>query len=170
MKIEKKTVKTEYALKLEKILVPFDLSQDSEMALKYACWMAKKSEAKITVMHVADVAREEQPDGVPRINISTRPTIRQRAERTLEQAKKIASEEGCGITAELVDDESPGSRIATESGIGKFDLVVIGERGEGSELRGDISIDYLGSVAKIVVEHAFCSVLVVRQTPPVSAS
>ena len=37
---------------INKILVPTDGSENSEKGLRYACWLASKIEAEITVLHV----------------------------------------------------------------------------------------------------------------------
>lgn len=40
--------------RLNKILVPTDLSDNSRRALKYGCWLAAEEQAAIVVLHVAD--------------------------------------------------------------------------------------------------------------------
>jgi len=40
--------------RLNKILVPTDLSENSRRALNYGCWLAAENQAAIVVLHVAD--------------------------------------------------------------------------------------------------------------------
>ena len=40
--------------RLEKILVPTDLSEQSRMALRYACSLAADEKAALVVLHVAN--------------------------------------------------------------------------------------------------------------------
>ena len=40
--------------RLNKILVPTDLSDNSRRALNYGCWLAAEDQAEIVVLHVAN--------------------------------------------------------------------------------------------------------------------
>ncbi len=82
--------------------------------------------------------------------------------------ERIASE-GLAVLAENQVQGSkifrwldPADEILREASQGNFDLIVMGHRGATSSIQRDQGL--LGSVAIKVINHASCSVMIVRQS------
>ncbi|MBX5329321.1 MAG: universal stress protein [Candidatus Bathyarchaeota archaeon] len=153
----------------EKILVPLDGSEHSLKALNVAIQIAKKFEAKLTLIHVYSVTIRPiimpepttmTPPGVP---IMTPLEISKVAEASREVGNRIlgdgeekAKAEGVQVEKILTEGHVVQEiiRVAKE---GNYDLIVIGARGI-SRVREML----LGSVTDGVIHHVSCPVLVVK--------
>ncbi|MGE4554445.1 MAG: universal stress protein [Desulfovibrionaceae bacterium] len=139
-----------------KILVAIDQSDYAinvmEAALKQA---ATAPGAKLTVMTVNNVpfANAYMAD-VPTSLIAA---IRNTASQGLERAAAQAKNQGVGVSTVMEESLSPAESIVNFAKKNAYDLIVLGHRG-----RGAIEGFLIGSVAARVVQHAPCSVLVVR--------
>ena len=78
--------------------------------------------------------------------------------KILRDKKKMFDEAELPVEIRLIKDEDPEDYIERIIKEEEFDLVVIGLKGVHSKLRQM----FIGSVAKKVVKHASCDVLVVR--------
>jgi len=153
----------------KKILVPLDGSEHSLRALKIAVQIAKKFEAKITLIHVYSVGIRPvvmpepttlTPIGVP---VMAPTDVSKIAEATRKAGAAILADgeekvkaEGIEVETLLKEGHSVQEIIKTAKE-GSFDLIVIGARGI-SKIREII----LGSVSDGVVHNAPCPVLVVK--------
>jgi len=153
----------------EKILVPLDGSEHSLKALNVAIQIAKKFEAKLTLIHVYSVTIRPiimpepttlTPPGVP---IMTPLEISKVAEASREVGNRIlgdgeekAKAEGVQVEKILMEGHVVQEiiRVAKE---GNYDLIVIGARGI-SRVREML----LGSVTDGVIHHVSCPVLVIK--------
>lgn len=137
---------------INEILVPIDGSELSEKGLRYACWLARKIEANITVLYVVTI-----PYTGESAVYDIRPLI-DAGQKILEDAKKIVQEENCA-----------DANYELRQGVGNpgHEIVKLGKE-RGSSLivmsaRGHTPLTHLmGSVSDMVVHHASCPVLVVR--------
>lgn len=138
---------------IDKILVPIDGSKNSEKSLKYACWLAGKVEAKITVLYVVPIPIDGQSAGLP-----IQPLVNA-GEMILENAKKIVKNENCEHT-DFVLRQNPGNaghEIVKFSQEKKFSLIVMNAKGHST-----IKHLLLGSVSETVTKYATCSVMIVK--------
>jgi nucleotide-binding universal stress UspA family protein len=140
---------------LEKFLVPVDGSDGSVRAVLFASTMAKKFQAKVTLLHVVPslVGMIAGPESF--VNIDTRP-YEESGRRILEKAAKILEFSGLTVETRLEHGQPVDTivRLAKNEG---FDLIILGNRGL-SPVRSLL----LGSVSNGVSHHAKCPVLIVR--------
>ena len=153
----------------KKILVPLDGSEHSLRALKIAVQIAKKFEAKITLIHVYSVGIRPvvmpepttlTPVGIP---VMAPTEVSKVAEATRKAGAAILADGEEKVKAEGIEVETllkeghSVQEIVKTAKEGSFDLIVIGARGI-SKIREII----LGSVSDGVVHNAPCPVLVVK--------
>jgi len=146
---------TPSASRFQSILVPIDFSAQSERALQYALALARKTRAKLTLLHVVE------PIGTPDFlyyplmveNEKLAKAARERLEKTCARAK---------IQPALLD------RVLVRSGVA-FNEIADAARTLHADLIAIATHGYtglkhvlLGSTTERVVRHAPCPVLVVR--------
>lgn len=153
----------------EKILVPLDGSEHSLKALNVAIQIAKKIEAKLTLIHVYSVTIRPiimpepttlTPPGVPimtPLEISkVAEAAREVGNRILGDGEEKAKAEGVQVEKILAEGHVVQEIIRTAKE-GNYDLIVIGARGI-SRVREML----LGSVTDGVIHHVSCPVLVIK--------
>ena len=157
--VEERTVKVSYFP--TKILLATDASEDAVRAAQMASDIANNSGSELHVLHVGNmkdfhIAPGAEQTFAPRTG--TYGEIRQKAEKTLEEAVKQVEEAG-GTVAQahlrMGDPDEEILRFCEEQG--DFGLLVVGSRG-----LGPIKRRLMGSVSESVVRHAHCPVLVAR--------
>ncbi|MFZ5633274.1 MAG: universal stress protein [Bacillota bacterium] len=136
----------------KKILVPVDGSENSTAALEQAAALAVIAGAGVTVMHVLDLP----PQVKSLIGDTLKEQIREVGEKIVNSAKEACAARGAACEGKLVWGV-PDHEVIMEAQQGRYDLIVIGSRGQG-EVKGWL----LGSVSRRVVRHARCPVLVVK--------
>ena len=136
------------------ILVPLDLSDCSQEALRRAAAIARSQPGTcLTLLAVIEPAHVG-------LRIQTNHLHDQMKHDTEVTLKKwLAQEAGDLVPAAktLILEGAPGSVICDEAERHGYDLIVVGSHG-----RTGIKRYLLGSVAERVVRHAPCEVLVVR--------
>jgi nucleotide-binding universal stress UspA family protein len=143
----------------KKILCPFDGSDTSTKGLKEAIKLAKFCQAKLSVLHIVDCFYPFL-DGIELTNFSqVLDAMRVRGQSILEQAKKLAQQEGLEIEIELAETMSNkvADVIVNRAKTWQADLVVLGTHGH----RG-INHFLLGSDAETVVRNSSVPVLTVK--------
>jgi nucleotide-binding universal stress UspA family protein len=140
---------------LSKILVPVDGSDNSFRALDHAIFLAKKTEAHLTAMHVV-----ENP---PTVYVESQKLLNElltkyKAEsaKVLDRCKQAAEKTGVNIETVLAEGD-PATNIVGYAQREGFDLVVIGSRGLGK-----FKEMVLGSTSSKVLHHIKSAVLIVR--------
>lgn len=140
----------------KKILVPVDFSVHSAEATQAAVELAKRFQARLTLVHVYDPLAYALPDG-----FAVAPELDQLLDalRTqLAASERLAVEAG----APRVDTKLLQGHVATQivefATRGEFDLIVMGTHG-----RTGLPHFLLGSIAERVVRLAPCPVLTVKQ-------
>lgn len=145
-------------IQIRKILVPIDGSECSLNAAKYAIKLAKDENARLFCIHVIG--------GIPYGNISSPSAIDQyfkdleeKAQSWFKKVRDMAKNEDIAEvnTGTFTDVKSIVGSIIDYATSKDIDLIVIGTRG-----RTGLKRFLTGSVANGVVQHALCSVLIVR--------
>ncbi len=144
-----------------KLLVPSDFSDHAKHALAYAIEIARRYDARITLLHVHDVVLYSLPDGL----MLYPATVMAELDTTLHSKLRHLKEDVEQRDFARVDTElgrgpaAPGIvRCAMEGG---HDLIVMGTHG-----RTGIAHALIGSVAERVVRTAPCPVLTIRYPEP----
>ncbi len=134
------------------MLVPIDGSKYSDRALTHACNLAKKYDAKISLIYVIDNSRVivfvNRKDYLNELrNIGNK--VLEKAIKTTE-ILEVKSEQ-------IMKAGIPAEQILNFAKKGKYDLIVIGNKGLGS-----IDRFFMGSVSTKLVNNSQCPVLVVK--------
>jgi nucleotide-binding universal stress UspA family protein len=148
-------------MKLEKLLVPVDYSKSSEMAFRYAKFLAKKVSADIHLLHVVDeryVERIAELSGESEEDVSRKLSLKAK-----EKLENFLSKNGSeGLVAEnAVVVGIVFQAIALRAQALDVDLIVMG--GHGRIGNGQIDKIFFGSAAERVVRLLPCPVLCVPQ-------
>jgi|SRR5579875_425622 len=147
----------------KRILAAVDGSENSLRACLVAANLAKKNEAELIVLNVipAPSFLIKSPIGVVTPPISPDQYyafVKEEAEIIIDRAASIAKKQGVRARKEILRGSTSTVQSITEFASNEnIDLIVIGTRGLGG-----FSRMLLGSVSGGVVQHAICSVLVVR--------
>lgn len=138
----------------KKILVAYDGSEGSKIAVRKAAEVATKFGAEVTLLTVGGPLMGSATAGlkVPQMNESE-------YERLADEGVALLAQHNIA-TQKQVRWVDPADVILHEARAGNFDLIVMGHRGISSSIRRDAGI--LGSVAIKVLNRAACSVLVAR--------
>jgi len=148
-------------LKLGKILVPTDLSENSLTAINYAAGLAKPTSAHLALFHVFQI-----PDYVMSTNISLSAGAAQ-SDLAVAQCKALDRLQSLreAVTASAVNCDAemrtgvPYQEIIEETERMAPDLIVVGTQGATGVARY-----LLGSTAERIVRHSKCPVLVARDS------
>ncbi len=148
-------------VKLRKLLVPVDFSMGSEMAFKYAKFLAKKFSAWIHLIHVVDkryVEKIAELNAEPEDEVSEK--LSQQAKRNLEKFVNNYNSEGM-VAEQKITVGTPFQAIALRAQTIDADMIVMG--GQGRAGNGEIDEIFFGSAAERVVRLLPCPVLCVPQ-------
>ena len=138
---------------MKKILVAHDGSQSSEKALKKAFEIAKKFHSSVTVLSVVPELYLGELMEMDRARIVE--TLTDEAGKSMEKIRKRAGQIKSLKT--LIRRGNPAEEILDAAEKLKADMIVTGSHGR----RGAEKF-LLGSVSSKIVDHAKCSVLVVK--------
>jgi nucleotide-binding universal stress UspA family protein len=145
-----KSIKKEDVMK--KIIVAHDGSKSSEKALKKALEIADKFGSAVTVISVVPELYLTELMEMDRIKIFE--TLKDETIKMLDRIKKRTM--GVRIKT-LVKQGSPAEEVLNAAAAMKADLIITGSHGRHGAQRF-----LLGSVSSKIVDHAECSVLVVK--------
>jgi universal stress protein A len=145
---------------IQKILVPVDFSEHSREAIRYACDLAERYGAALTLLHVLQLPPPPAgPDGALLFEAQSFDALREPLEQQLRLLAQELTARGSTADSRLALGR-PASEIVRVAAEGGYDLVVMGTHG-----RTGLGRALLGSVAERVVRRARCPVLTVRTTP-----
>jgi nucleotide-binding universal stress UspA family protein len=157
--VEERTIEVNYFP--AKILLATDASKDAEKAALIASDIANSTGSELHVLHVGNTKDFHVAPGAEQ-SFSPRTVslgeVREKAEKTLEQAVKQVEEAGGTVAQSHLRSGDPDDeilRFCDEQG--GFGLIVMGSRGLTR-----IKRVVIGSVSESVVRHAHCPVLVAR--------
>ncbi|MBI5974235.1 universal stress protein [Staphylococcus canis] len=140
----------------QNILIAVDGSHEAEWAFNKAVAVAKRNNAKLTIMNVID-SRTYTSFEVYDSKFTEK--SRQFAEKLLNGYKEEAQREGIESVDTILEFGSPKSIIPKKANDGELDvdLIMCGTSGLNAVERFIV-----GSVSEAIVRHANCDVLVVR--------
>ena len=144
----------------QRILVPVDGSNTSDVALREATKLASDRNAELRIVHVIE-------DVVPGwdvefLNINEiHEALRQAGQQILAKAEAVTRDAGIKVETRLIESTPAGARIASaivaEAKAWSADLIVIGTHG-----RWGVDHLLMGSVAEGVVRISLAPVLLIR--------
>jgi nucleotide-binding universal stress UspA family protein len=149
---------------MARIVVGVDGSPESHLALQWALTQARCLDAEVVGVHVYSYTLPDVPDSAvdqPESIADVVAGAEKRAGRTVEAAIEAAGDLASGIafTSQVIRGrEAPEHLLREADGA---DLLVLGSRGLGGFRRL-----LLGSVSQKCIDHAPCSVMVVRGPVP----
>jgi nucleotide-binding universal stress UspA family protein len=146
-------------IRLAKLLVPTDFSEDSEQAARYAVELAKRFQAEIHCIHVVDIPADLLSTSDYYMTGPSKQFIDQIREESKKNLEAFAKKnlEGVGVRTAFLEG-SPFVEIIRYAHNQEIDLVVIATHG-----RTGLRHVLFGSVAEKVVRKAPCPVLVVKR-------
>lgn len=147
-----------------KLLVATDGSEESDRALAAAVDIATATDGSMTLIHAIEpdiydaggaepVTATERRD---RLIIDSLDSAEEHGQSIIDEAIALANESGVEVSGELRYGR-PAQTITDFAEEGNFDAIYLGHRG-----RSERTIEFLGSVARDVVERASVPVMVVR--------
>jgi nucleotide-binding universal stress UspA family protein len=148
-------------VKLQNLLVPVDFSLGSEMAFKYAKFLAKKFSGSIHLIHVVDkryVEKIAELNGEPEDEVSEK--LCSLANEKLDGFLTRNHSDGL-IAGKKITVGTPFQAIALRAQAIEADMIVMGGQGRAGE--GEIDEIFFGSAAERVVRLLPCPVLCVPQ-------
>jgi len=138
----------------EKILVGYDGSKGGQAALRRAVAMAKELNAQITAVWVREpLPRYTDLPGEPESEAEAADEYFQEREK---EVAEMAGQHGIKVGCETRRGH-PAKTIVTMAAEGNYDLIVVGHS-DHSEMWGRL----LGDTADRISDHAYCSVLIVK--------
>lgn len=146
------------------LLVAVDGSEESNRALAYATDIANATGGSITVIHAIEPDIYDAGGGKPisesdrrdRLIIDSLDAAEEHGRAIIDEAIEFAAERGQTVSGELLYGQ-PAKRIPEHAEKGEFETLYVGHRG-----RSERTIEFLGSVARDVVERTTIPVTVVR--------
>ena len=146
--------------KISRIVVAFDGSKDSVKAVRLACSIAKKSDARVVVVHVysSPVITFNAASGMPIPDYTDlEKAAKETGRQVLTRGIQLASDSGMKAEGELLQASSVVRALVEFATKEKADLIVVGTRG----MTGFRKL-IMGSVSSGLVGHSPCPVLVAR--------
>jgi nucleotide-binding universal stress UspA family protein len=135
------------------ILSPADGSEASERATRHAIYLAKLTGAEILILHVVETNFAWYTGTLYQQVVDQ---LRDFGKKVLEQAMRMAEEEGVKARSMMMDGHS-GTVIVRIAEREEADVIVMGALG-----RSMVAEALMGSISRHVVRHAPCPVLVVK--------
>ncbi len=137
---------------IKKILVPLDGSKNSMRGLNEAIYLARQCYATITGLYVIPIYPRNFADAIIPYQIH----LTKSAKTFMNNAKNICAKKGIMFKSKIIFG-SPIVEINDMVNTKKFDLIVIGSRGQSG-----LKELFLGSVAKAIVHKSKVPVLVIK--------
>ncbi|MFX0207485.1 MAG: universal stress protein [Candidatus Hodarchaeota archaeon] len=156
----------ENKITFQNILIPVDGSHPALHAEELAVLLAKAFDSKATVLHtipreLVQFVSRPSTNLPPSIANELRASLEQKGAHVIANAKALYMEENIPVETKLIEYGDPAESILETCG--EYDLVIMGGRGEG-----DTEEFELGSVAKKIVRHSKCPVLLVKKRSPIT--
>ncbi len=146
---------------IKKILVATDASAASARAVSYAARLSVLHEADLLILNVIrDMQLPAEMREMPEFEnfFNTREDLmRQAAEKILDQAKRLAREDGAHKVQTAIGSGDPATSVAGFARRRKVDLIVVGTRGLSK-----IQASAMGSVSRKLLDLTDVNCLVVR--------
>ncbi len=137
---------------IPKILLGYDGSEESRLALEVASSLAKKFRGQVRVVSVVSV-----PISAEGYMISDMDKWEREMRDHMDNAVSMLRAEGVNAEGKVVDFADVSRALIDEAERGSFDMIVVGNRGQGR-----LKSLFLGSVASGIANSAKTNVLIVR--------
>ncbi|MDH3501020.1 MAG: universal stress protein [Nitrosopumilus sp.] len=137
---------------IKKILVPLDGSKNSMRGLDEAIYLARQCHATITGLYVIPIFPRNLTDAFMPYQIH----ITKSANKFMSNAKTKCAQKGILFKSRIIIG-SPIGEIDDMANSKKFDIIVIGSRGQSG-----LKEVFLGSVARAIVHKSKIPVLVIK--------
>ena len=137
---------------IKKILVPLDGSKNSMRGLDEAIYLARQCHATITGLYVVPIYPRNFTDAIMPYQIH----LTKSAKLFMNSAKNRCAQKGIVFKSKITLG-SPISEINDMTTGKKFDIIVIGSRGQGG-----LREVFLGSVAKAIIHKSKIPVLIIK--------
>ena len=148
-------------IRIESVVVPVDFSESSEKAVRYGVEIARERKAKLVILHVIN---QRILDSIHELSVKGYKgdfveAVKNMIHNRHEDLHAFVPESlRSGLDMEFVIRKGrPATEIVKFTRENNTDLVIVGVKG-----RSALEVVFLGSVARDVVNHAPCPVLVVR--------
>jgi len=141
-------------MEFHKILVPVGGTDADADSIKLACRIARRDKAKILVVNIIPIERSLPLDTELSDEVK-------KAEAVLEQAEKVALEQGFSIETDLLQARNVGPSIVDEAVERGIDLIVM-----GLAYKQHFGQYSLGDVTPYVLKNAPCPIILYQQTAP----
>ena len=142
-------------IQFKKILVPVDGSDESKRAFQPALYLAKLTNAQLTLLHVIDLNRRmSMLERSLSLGLSSK-ELKEPGYQLLAQYTEQVPEET--VLDTIVQLGAPADVIVEQVEDGAYDLIVMGSRGLGA-----LQDFVIGGVSHYVLHHSKVPVLVVR--------
>lgn len=141
-----------------KVLVPIDFSAHSTEAIRVAADLARRFEARVTLLHVYEPLVYGLPDGFVLTPANKIDELLGAIDAQLDSARQQAIDAGAAEVDAKRLEGAAAAQIVEFAARGAFDLIVMGTHG-----RTGISHFLMGSTAERVVRLAPCPVLTVKR-------
>ena len=139
-------------MEIKKILVPLDGSQNSMRGLNEAVYLARQCHATITGLYVIPLSKPETDSQISYIEKH----LLGNASKFMSKAKKHTAQNGIDFSDVVIyGDEGP--KIINYANAKKFDIIVIGSRGQSG-----LKEVFLGSTSNYVLHKSKIPVLIVK--------
>ena len=141
-------------MEINNILLPFDGSEYSVNATKYALDLAKLTKAHVNIVYCDEwkMNYSEVPESLLE---QIRVNRKQEAQVILKRAAGIFENQGLKYTLETISGP-PGEILTKRAKSKQYDLIIMGSHGHS-----DIAGLFLGSVTHKVLNKIYCPVLIV---------
>jgi len=140
----------------KKILLATDGSEDALRAADYALELAKKNEASVEIMYVLPMIPVFGPEKALYHSLAANEDLKAHGQEVLADTLKKFEAQNIPCETKIVQGD-PADLICEEAKEKGVSLIIIGTRGMTGVTRW-----VMGSVSSKVVNHAPCSVLVIR--------
>jgi nucleotide-binding universal stress UspA family protein len=145
-------------INLARVLVPYDFSDYSELALKYALSFAQQYQAELHMLHVLPPHSLNEPEIA--WSASTGEVSYHNAARRLQKAVPAETHLWCKVT-NAVSEGYPYREVLQYAEKNDIDLISIGAHGAGFGIRA-----LFGSNVDRILRQSPCPVLVARPLKP----
>ena len=134
---------------IQKILVPFDVSEHATEALAYAADLARRYDALLSIVYVDQPLTYALPEGYAQVSTEERAKILARFEHAIGDARRSALAAGAPRVEGQILRGNAADEIVHMALRDHYDLIVMGTHG-----RSGLAHALLGSVAERIV-HAY---------------
>ena len=139
------------------ILVPFDLSKQATKAYKAALDVAKKYDAKVTLLTCVEGDAWHHKYYDARADNELLKKQSKATKKYIEELESVANKNGVTMKSQVIKSKSVVNDIVTYAKSRKNDLIVMGSHG-----RSGFDKLLLGSVANGVSQKSKCPVLIIK--------